>query len=549
MNRQSDLFDLIRSMTKSEKRYFKLSASPQKGEKNYLRLFDAIERQKSYDEEAIKRAFAGEAFVRQLHVAKNYLHKLILRSLRAYRAESSVDGQIQTLLQDARIFFEKGLARQCAGALKRARALAEEYERDYALLEIIDMEDRLLPDSNATGEALEASHTEWRALLRRIENAGEMDYLANRVTLVMMYRGLPRDHEEAEMIEEVVRHPLLADERSPLSTRAHRRFNYIHSTFHYARNDAAKAIAYTERNVRLAEHRFEPSSEYGNNYVASLINLALLLSDNGEEERFHDALRRMRGLPEKLAERGCSDERLLYRIFNASTGIELLHYNAHGDFASALAMAPLIEEGCRRFRRYISTVDEIRFDYMMAWSLFGSGEHHRALDRLNNVLEHSDMQARQHVLHAAKILNLIIHYELGNIQHLEYLVKSTYRFLGRRNTLFRFESVLLRHFRKLPALKKDRELIAWFAGLKGELEPLMASRFEKQAFDYFNYLPWLASKIEGGSFAEMVKRSARPEEASPPGRPRRAHSSYHRHDPGGITGSPPSSWPGSSRRS
>ena len=150
MNRPADLFDLIKSMTRSEKRYFKLSASPQKGEKNYLRLFDAIDRQKSYDEEAIKRTFQGEAFVKQLHVAKNYLFKLILRSLRAYRAESSVDAQIECLLQDARILHDKGLGRLCAASLKRARGLAEEYERDIALLEIIRMEDACIPAKSPT---------------------------------------------------------------------------------------------------------------------------------------------------------------------------------------------------------------------------------------------------------------------------------------------------------------------------------------------------------------------------------------------------------------
>jgi|GEM_PF-760660 len=507
MNRPNDLFDLIASMTRGEKRYFKLYAPSQSGQKNYLRLFDAIARQRRYDEDAIRKTFAGEAFTRQLHVAKNYLYRSILRSLRAYHAESTIDAQIHSLLQDARILFQKGLARQCAETLRRARSLAEEYEREYALLEILDMEDRYLADSNITREALDASHAERRELLKKIENAGEMGYLAGRATLVM-YRGIPRDPEAIAEIEELLHHPLLADEHAPRSTDARRSFNHIRATCHYSRNETAKAIAYTELNARLLENRFEYAPDHANAYVGVLTNLAILYSDAGEEARFHDLLSTLRSLPEMLAGQGYVDERLLYRIFNFSTGIEMLHYNARGEFDRAIAMIPGIEEGRIRFRRYLSPIDGIRFDYLIAWALFGIGRHKDALDAINNVLEHTDLQARQHLLCSAKLLNLLIHYELGNMLHIDSLVRSTYRYLRRRKNLFRFESILLHHFRAIPGLRSAPDLRAWFGLLLRELEPLAESRFERQAFAHFNYIPWLRSKVEGKSFTAMARAAA-----------------------------------------
>jgi hypothetical protein len=52
MKPSNELHDLIKSLTKSEKRFFKLHSSLQAGDKNYLRIFDAIDKQKVYDEEA-----------------------------------------------------------------------------------------------------------------------------------------------------------------------------------------------------------------------------------------------------------------------------------------------------------------------------------------------------------------------------------------------------------------------------------------------------------------------------------------------------------------
>ncbi len=50
MKPSTELFQLIKSLSKSEKRYFKLTSSLQSGEKNYMKLFDAIEAQYEYDE-------------------------------------------------------------------------------------------------------------------------------------------------------------------------------------------------------------------------------------------------------------------------------------------------------------------------------------------------------------------------------------------------------------------------------------------------------------------------------------------------------------------
>jgi len=51
MKPSNELFDLIKSLSKSEKRFFKLQSSLQSGDKNYVRLFDCIDRMEEYDEE------------------------------------------------------------------------------------------------------------------------------------------------------------------------------------------------------------------------------------------------------------------------------------------------------------------------------------------------------------------------------------------------------------------------------------------------------------------------------------------------------------------
>ena len=90
---KDDLFQLIKSLSRNEKGYFKkytllYSAQPESAN-NYTRLFDVIDGMDEYDEIALKKQFTGEKFINQLPVTKNYLYNSILKSLRSYSAQSN----------------------------------------------------------------------------------------------------------------------------------------------------------------------------------------------------------------------------------------------------------------------------------------------------------------------------------------------------------------------------------------------------------------------------------------------------------------------------
>ena len=132
MKPSPELYDLIHSLTKSEKRFFKLHSALQSGEKNYLRLFDAIHAQSGgYDEAALKKQFAKETFIQHLPSEKNHLYKLILKALRSYHAESSVSGQLKQQVSNIEILYNKSLYEEASKVLVRAKRVAKENERHY----------------------------------------------------------------------------------------------------------------------------------------------------------------------------------------------------------------------------------------------------------------------------------------------------------------------------------------------------------------------------------------------------------------------------------
>jgi len=102
---------------------------------------------------------------------------------------------------------------------------------------------------------------------------------------------------------------------------------------------------------------------------------------------------------------------------------------------------------------------------------------------------------------------MVIHFELGNFDSLEYEVRSTYRYLYKRQKLFKLEDLLLHFIRKdLPKSFSEKKLINAFALLKEKIEKITANDFyEKKALSYFNFIAWLESKINKKKYADVVR--------------------------------------------
>ena len=82
----TDLFDLIKTLGKSEKRFFQQFAHRHstKGKNIYYQLFKMISEQSTYDEGQIKQQFVGEKAAKNLAVVKKQLYEQLVLALHQY---------------------------------------------------------------------------------------------------------------------------------------------------------------------------------------------------------------------------------------------------------------------------------------------------------------------------------------------------------------------------------------------------------------------------------------------------------------------------------
>ena len=127
-NRSTDaLFQLVQSLERSEKRNFKLYmnriSAGGSGDLKIVQLFDALDKMKQYDEEALLKKNPSLQ-KQQLSNLKAHLYHELLASLRLLKQEENIDLQLHEQLDFARLLYNKGLYHQSLRILDRIKDLA-----------------------------------------------------------------------------------------------------------------------------------------------------------------------------------------------------------------------------------------------------------------------------------------------------------------------------------------------------------------------------------------------------------------------------------------
>jgi hypothetical protein len=106
-NQSTDiLFQLIKSLEKAEKRHFKLYIKRSSGNEDLkiVRLFDAVDKLKEYDEKALLKKLK-DVTKPQLANLKTHLYKQIMASLRLLKSADSLDLQLNEQYDYAHILY------------------------------------------------------------------------------------------------------------------------------------------------------------------------------------------------------------------------------------------------------------------------------------------------------------------------------------------------------------------------------------------------------------------------------------------------------------
>lgn len=509
MKPSSELFNLINSLSKSEKRFFKLSSSLQTGDKNYLKIFDAIDKQKEYDEEALKDLFAKETFVKHFPSEKNHLYKLILKSLRSYHADNSVSSVLKQEIKNIEILYKKALYKECNKFLHRAKRIATQNERFYYLFQMLSWEKQLLEEAYEAGEFtkdLDALILEEQGVLEKLRNLAEYHVLYSKINYVFRSGGYVRTEDEHKLVEEISDHQLIKGKNTALSRRAAFICYYTQGFCFSAKRDNKTSHAKFTRAIEILDENPLIKKDLPKRYTRALASLIGCLIDMGRYAEAEDYIVMMRALPKQ---KGFESFDLKVKIFTSSSLAELRLLDRTGQHEEAMLKVVDVLRGMDDLEDNINKEEEIEFYFNLACVHFGAGLINKALFWINKVLNDNENTLRQDIYSNARLFNLVIHFELGNFDLLEYIIKSTHRYLSKRDRAYKVELVLLEHIKRLAKTTDEGEMKEMFKELKKELKTIFKDPNESVVLNYFDCNAWVESRISGEDFSSVVRASVK----------------------------------------
>lgn len=137
---KDNLFQLVKSLTKSEKRQFKLYVGRLgvNADSKFLKLFNFLDKATTYEEPAIIKT--GIVKKQQLANVKAHLYKQILISLKLNPSHQNIRSQIREQIDFASILYHKGLYKQSLKISDKAKELAIQHEEKNLAYEIVEFE-------------------------------------------------------------------------------------------------------------------------------------------------------------------------------------------------------------------------------------------------------------------------------------------------------------------------------------------------------------------------------------------------------------------------
>lgn len=499
------LFELIKSLSKAEKRGFKIYAQRSPGKKNakFIQLFDYLDKSKEYNESQLLHKLVGVS-KSTLPNLKQHLYKQVLIALRLLHISKRTDIQVREYIDFAIILYNKGLYHQSLKILDRAKNLAKSNHLDLLHNEIIEYEKLII--SNHVGSRIEdrvldlVNEADKRSLVS--QQSSQLSNLAIQMYGIYMRVGYARNPADVEEVNELF-HRFTTGLDFKLMTFFEKVYYYQGLVwYNFIIQKFIPCFKYSSKWVLLFQSdrkmiQLDPIS-----YLRGLHYVLTVLFYVGDSQRFEKYLNELRGAEQKYKidfTAVAEDSYFIFRNLAELNQIILL-----GKFKESTPYLKTLAHQLDKMERQVDNYRIVLFHYKIACIYFTAGSYEEALTFLNRIIQSEVRTTRIDVHSYARLLHLICHYELSNFELLEYLVKSVYRFLARVEHMNKTVSEIFKFLRK-SLHQVDFDIRKELESLLIRIEGIKKDPFEKRSLLYLDINSWIKSKIEDRPLDELVK--------------------------------------------
>lgn len=492
ISNSDQLFKLVKSLTKAEKRNFTLYCKRLQKEGDtakFVDLFSVLDKQNDYDEEQARHKI-GRANKSQFANLRRHLYQHLLTSLRLMHMNKEAEIQIREQIDYAFILYGKGFYLEALKILDRAKRLARANNLDLLHLETVEFEKKIESRhiTRSTTERMIELIEESDGRNRILSNIIRLSNLKLNLQRHFINHGSARNDREQERIALKYR-ALLPREDDPSMSFFEKIFLYeCFYWYHYITLDFVSCHYYTRKWVALYEVHPNMIEEDVDMYLRGIHHLLNSSWFTQDAEIFDETLAVLKFFTEGQLDQLNSNSQTLALLYR--TQWEINQHFLQGSFRKGLPLVPrtlatiqLLEDKLDRHKIFI-------LYYKIAGLYLGAGQPDQAIDFLNKIVNAQSGHLREDIQCYSRLMLLMAHFEWKNFELMDSLLRSTGRFISRMKDRSRMQEVLLLLFRELlknpyappPGIWKD------YATRFESLSKLPA---ERRSFLYVDALAWV----------------------------------------------------------
>ena len=501
---KDNLFVLIKSLSKSEKRQFKLYVGRLgvNDDSKFLLLFNILDKLSNYDEGVILKK--GIVKKQQLSNLKAHLYKQILISLRLNPSHQNIRIQIREQLDFATILYHKGLYKQSLKILDKAKSVAISNEEKNIAYEIVELEKVIESQyiTRSISNRADELTIQAKELSQQNVLASKLSNLSLQLYGLFLKTGYVKNDKEAKRITKYFNERLPKYDIKKLGFREKLWLYKAHLWYSFLTQDFLSCYKYSSKWVRL----------FYDNKDQIVLNPVFFLKGNHYllESLFY--LRHYEKFKSSLHELESITKEEWFPIDDNVEGLAFLYvynnkFNLHfieGSFSEGL---PMVEQVLKKLKKYQDRIDEhhvMVFYYKIASLYFGAGENKKCIVFLEKIIDNKSLEMREDLLCFARVLNLVAHYEAGLDYNLEALIKSTFKFLIKMEDLYEVQKEMIKFLRRLGDIF-PHEVKGEFIKLHKKLKQFEDDPYQSRAFLYLDIISWLESKIKDKPIGLIIR--------------------------------------------
>ena len=503
---KDSLLNLIQSLSKSEKRQFRLYVNRLgiNTDAKFLLLFDVMDKMNEYDEQKIvDRKITTK---QQLSNLKAHLYRQILISLRTNPSNQNNRIILREQIDFATILYNKGLYKQALKILDKTKQTAIELEEKDIAYEIVEFEKVVESqyitrsiDTRADDLIADAKHLgKLNALNSKLSN------LSLKLYSMMLSNGFATNDKEKEHILHFFDQQMPKKDLELMGFREKLWYYKAHVWKFLLLQDFIGAYKYSLQWVDLFYTHKEMIQNHpvwfmkGNSY---LLNALFFLR---KRKRFEFWLKKLEVTLNRNFPRNENTEAVEFTIlYNSKMNLLFLK----GEYEDASQLIKEINEHKKFHDTKIDDHHILILQYKIASTYLGNRDYENCIQELEKIVYHKTTSVRDDLSFNSRMLTLMAMLDSGLDENFENFMEESRRMQKKMKHGSPFYQLTLDLFQEIYDVFPDQRKVVAQKYLK-IFQKMMETPYNTRSFVYLDIISWLESVIENRFIADIIQEKS-----------------------------------------